>query len=276
MRLVLFLVAATLVAQVDKTWAQRAMPTVRIGIEAPAGTNAHYFVTKQSRLISKARHQHRADLFPGGTVGMQSLFAGDIQFATSDGVAGLIGEFARRQSLFCRRHDQYLSLHYPVEPEIRAPQDLRGKKIVISRYGSSSDTAVRAAVEKYDLKPDKDVIILQGGGQTERFAALSAGAVDAAIVSPPLNLAGKKWDLTRSSICRSLACPMPISRLSRPKIISTVIPTCAAYAARALRRFGGVERSGKKDDGAQSSCQISAARSGKTKGPDGRNLSLLQ
>jgi ABC-type nitrate/sulfonate/bicarbonate transport system substrate-binding protein len=76
-------------------------------------------------------------------------------------------------------------------PEIRVPADLRGKKIAISRYGSSSDTAVRAVVESYKLRPDKDVIILQGGGQTERFAALRAGAVDAAIVSPPLNLAGR-------------------------------------------------------------------------------------
>jgi ABC-type nitrate/sulfonate/bicarbonate transport system substrate-binding protein len=95
------------------------------------------------------------------------------------------------------------------KPEIRTPQDLRGKKIVISRYGSSSDTAVRAAVEKYDLKPDKDVIILQGGGQSERFAALRAGAVDAAIVSPPLNLAGKKMgyneviDLSESGVAYS-------------------------------------------------------------------------
>ena len=60
-------------------------------------------------------------------------------------------------------------------PEIHTPQDLRGKKIVISRYGSSSDTAVRAAVEKYDLKPDKDVIILQGGGQTERLPLFGPG-----------------------------------------------------------------------------------------------------
>jgi ABC-type nitrate/sulfonate/bicarbonate transport system substrate-binding protein len=94
-------------------------------------------------------------------------------------------------------------------PEIRTPQELRGKKIVISRYGSSSDTAVRAAVEKYDLKPDKDVIILQGGGQSERFAALRAGAVDAAIVSPPLNLAGRKMgfneviDLSQSGVAYS-------------------------------------------------------------------------
>ena len=37
---------------------------------------------------------------------------------------------------------------------------LRGKKIAISCFGSSSDVAVRHAVERYDLKPDKDVIIL--------------------------------------------------------------------------------------------------------------------
>jgi ABC-type nitrate/sulfonate/bicarbonate transport system substrate-binding protein len=68
---------------------------------------------------------------------------------------------------------------------------------------------VRVAVEKYDLKPDKDVIILQGGGQSERFAALRAGAVDAAIVSPPLNLAGRKMgyneviDLSQSGVAYS-------------------------------------------------------------------------
>ncbi len=33
---------------------------------------------------------------------------------------------------------------------------------------------------------------MQGGGQSERFAALKAGVVDAAIVSPPLNLAGRQ------------------------------------------------------------------------------------
>ena len=44
---VLFLVAV-LLAPVSETWAQKNFPTVRIGIEAPAGTNSHYFVTKRS------------------------------------------------------------------------------------------------------------------------------------------------------------------------------------------------------------------------------------
>ena len=88
-RIVFFFVIAALVTPVRETRAQRTLPTVRIGIEAPAGTNAHYFVTKQLGLFQKHGINIELISFPGGTVGLQALFAGDIQFATSDGVAGL-------------------------------------------------------------------------------------------------------------------------------------------------------------------------------------------
>jgi NitT/TauT family transport system substrate-binding protein len=208
-RFISFLAVAAFLTPAGQTWAQRTLPTVRIGIEAPAGTNAHYFVTRQLGLFQKHGINIELISFPGGTVGLQALFAGDIQFATSDGVAGLSANLRGANLYFVAGMINTFPFSILSKPEIRAPQDLRGKKIVISRYGSSSDTAVRAAVEKYDLKPDKDVVILQGGGQTERFAALRAGAVDAAIVSPPLNLAGKKMgfneviDLSESGVAYS-------------------------------------------------------------------------
>ena len=173
-------------------WAQKSLPTVRIGIEAPAGTNSHYYVTKQLGLFQKHGINIELISFPGGTVGLQALLAGDIQFASADGTAGLQANLRGANIYFVAGMINTFPFSILSKPEIRVPADLRGKKIVISRYGSSSDTAVRVAVEKYDLRPDKDVIILQGGGQSERFAALRAGAVDAAIVSPPLNLAGRK------------------------------------------------------------------------------------
>src|SRR5438128_822049 len=173
-------------------WAQKSFPIVRLGIEAVAGTNSHYYVTKQLGLFQKHGLNLELISFPGGTVGLQALFAGDIQFATSDGVAGLSANLRGANLYFIAGMINTFPFSILSKPEIRTPQDLRGKKIVISRYGSSSDTAVRAAVERYDLRPDKDVIILQGGGQSERFAALRAGAVDAAIVSPPLNLTGRR------------------------------------------------------------------------------------
>ena len=185
------------------------LPTVRIGIEAPAGTNSHYYVTRQLGLFQKYGLNMELISFPGGTVGLQALFAGDIQFATADGVAGLSANLRGANLYFIAGMINTFPFSILSKPEIRTPQDLRGKKVVISRYGSSSDTAVRAAVEKYDLKPDKDVIILQGGGQSERFAALRSGAIDAAIVSPPLNLAGKQMgfneviDLSESGVAYS-------------------------------------------------------------------------
>ncbi|HEY7220427.1 MAG TPA: ABC transporter substrate-binding protein [Candidatus Binatia bacterium] len=189
-----------------EAWSQNKLPTVRIGIEAPAGTNSHYFVTKQLGLFQKHGVNIELISFPGGTVGLQALLAGDIQFASEDGTAGLQADLRGANVYFIAGMINTFPFSILSKPEIRAPSDLRGKKIVISRYGSSSDTAVRVAVEKYNLKADKDVIILQGGGQTERFAALRAGAVDAAIVSPPLNLTGKQLgfneviDLSRSGI----------------------------------------------------------------------------
>lgn len=173
-------------------WAQKPLPTVRIGSEAPAGTNSHYHVTKQAGLFQKYGVNMELIAFPGGTVGMQSLIAGDIQFATQDGVATLTANLRGANIYFIAGMINTFPFSILSRAEIKAPADLRGKKIVISRYGSLSDTATRAAVEKYGLKPDKDVIILQGGGQSERFAALKAGVVDAAIVSPPLNLAGRQ------------------------------------------------------------------------------------
>lgn len=193
----------------NESAAQKNPPTVRIGIEAPAGTNSHYFVTKSLGLFQKHGVNIELISFPGGTAGLQALFAGDIQFATSDGVAGLSANLRGGNLYFVAGMINTFPFSILSRAEIRTPQELRGKKIVISRYGSSSDTAVRAAVEKYDLKPDKDVIILQGGGQSERFAALRAGAVDAAIVSPPLNLTGKRLgfneviDLSESGVAYS-------------------------------------------------------------------------
>ena len=209
MHFVLMLLLSVILFGSSRELAAQKLPTVRIGIEAPAGTNSHYYVTRQLGLFQKYGLNMELISFPGGTVGLQALFAGDIQFATADGVAGLSANLRGANLYFIAGMINTFPFSILSKPEIRTPQDLRGKKIVISRYGSSSDTAVRAAVEKYDLKPDKDVIILQGGGQSERFAALRAGAVDAAIVSPPLNLTGKRLgfneviDLSESGVAYS-------------------------------------------------------------------------
>ena len=57
------------------------------------------------------------------------------------------------------------------------PEDLRGKSIGISRFGSVSDVAARELLKGLGLRPMDDVKILQIGGASERAAGFSRGVI---------------------------------------------------------------------------------------------------
>jgi ABC-type nitrate/sulfonate/bicarbonate transport system substrate-binding protein len=69
--------------------------------------------------------------------------------------------------------------------EIENVQGLRGRKFGINSFGASDDYTVYTFLSKSGLDPTRDVTLLSIGGTSARFAALSAGVVDAAAVSSP-------------------------------------------------------------------------------------------
>src|SRR6266478_4614643 len=71
---------------------------------------------------------------------------------------------------------------------IDKPEDLRGKKIGISTFGSATDVVLRLALKKWGLKADTEVSILQMRGVPEIFPALASGAIQAGVLSPPTNM----------------------------------------------------------------------------------------
>jgi NitT/TauT family transport system substrate-binding protein len=64
------------------------------------------------------------------------------------------------------------------------PEDLKGKKIAVSRFGSASDLTTRMVLRSWKLDPEKEVVLLQSGNTPTRMSALLAGHVDGALVSP--------------------------------------------------------------------------------------------
>jgi NitT/TauT family transport system substrate-binding protein len=186
-RLAFIFTIAALLALAGNAAAQR----VRLGVAGISGTNAHPYVSKQLGLYQKYNIDMELIAFQGGSQLIQAMLAGDIPLSFSEGVTALATDIRNPQIYFIGGVVNIFPFTILAKPEIQRPGDLRGKKIAISRFGSSSDVAVRTAVERYNLKAE-DVIILQVGGQSERFAALRSGVVDAAIVSPPFNLVGRK------------------------------------------------------------------------------------
>jgi len=62
-----------------------------------------------------------------------------------------------------------------VRPEIKEVKDLKGKRVGITTFGSTSDYILRFALQRYGLDPNKDVSIMQTGGQPEGLAAMTSG-----------------------------------------------------------------------------------------------------
>lgn len=79
-------------------------------------------------------------------------------------------------------------------PEIRSLNDLRGKAVGISRYGASTEYAVRFGLKANNIDPDKDLKLLAVGSGTDaaRISALEAGVVAAAVLQVPSNLIAHK------------------------------------------------------------------------------------
>jgi ABC-type nitrate/sulfonate/bicarbonate transport system substrate-binding protein len=120
---------------------------------------------------------------PGGSTIIQAIISGDVKIANM-APPSAIGAWAKGFDLVLVASgvDQLLET-VVTGPAIKSPAELKNKKIGVSRFGSLTDMALREALRHYKLNPEKDVTILQTGGEATRFAALTSGAIDGAMLS---------------------------------------------------------------------------------------------
>src|SRR5512142_395009 len=69
--------------------------------------------------------------------------------------------------------------------EIKRPEDLKGKKIGVSRIGSNTHYFTIQALRRSGLEPNRDFSFIQTGGDPETLAALVGGGIDAATLTAP-------------------------------------------------------------------------------------------
>jgi NitT/TauT family transport system substrate-binding protein len=82
-------------------------------------------------------------------------------------------------------------------PQVKTMKEMKGKKVAVSSLGSMSTFVVREIVARNGLEPERDLTFLAVGGSGARAAALSAGFVDAALVTAPLNYGLERQGFTR-------------------------------------------------------------------------------
>jgi NitT/TauT family transport system substrate-binding protein len=82
-----------------------------------------------------------------------------------------------------------------VRPEIKKPEDLKGKMISVSSRGSTTDIVARDIVRHFGLNPDTDIVTMPLGTQTNQLAALKSNAVQASLFTPPYDALAEREGL---------------------------------------------------------------------------------
>ncbi len=182
------LIFAVLITLIVIPWtASYSQEKVRVAYSSTDTINSIWTVAQDGGFYK--RHGLDADVVYIGstTVSVAAIMAQDVQVgnAAGSGVALAAVRGADLVSVAC--FINVLAYELVVLDSIRSPEDLKGKSVGISRFGSVSDVAARELLKGLGLKPMEDVKILQIGGASERAAGFSRGVI-AGFPSPPGNV----------------------------------------------------------------------------------------
>jgi ABC-type nitrate/sulfonate/bicarbonate transport system substrate-binding protein len=117
---------------------------------------------------------------------MPALISGDVPISILTGAA-VAGAAAQGADLvFLASAASNLAFQIMVPQQVTSFEQLRGQPVGVSGLGSSSDFAMRTALRRFGLDPDRDVITRSiAGGDAQIMAALHNGAILAAAFAPP-------------------------------------------------------------------------------------------
>ncbi|HEX2225523.1 MAG TPA: ABC transporter substrate-binding protein, partial [Candidatus Binatia bacterium] len=164
-----------------------AQEKIRIAFSSTDSLNGIWTIAQEAGFYKKNGLDADVVYIGSSTVAAAAVVSQDVQIANIAGsvvaASGVRGGDLVSVGCFVNS----LAYELVVLESIKSPEDLRGKSIGISRFGSVSDVAARELLKGIGLKPGEDVKILQVGGASERAAGFSRGII-AGFPSPPGNV----------------------------------------------------------------------------------------
>jgi len=214
---------------------------IRAAYSAMSGSMSWVWAAKEGGYFDQ--HGLKVDLiYIGGTAQLfQSMLAGEIGFGVGGGPSIISVNTQRTSIVAIAGTLNRMIMKIMAIPQIRSSADIRGKRIAITRYGTSTDFAARLFLKSWGLSPEKDAVILQVGSVPNIVASLQSGASQAGALSPPAHLQAEKMgfaelmDLSKGDIYYPFTY-VAVSAAFREKNRNLMRPFLAA-SVEGIRRF---------------------------------------
>jgi NitT/TauT family transport system substrate-binding protein len=155
---------------------------IKVGYPAVSYNQIHIWVAQDAGLFRKHGLDTELVFFRGGQLATQALVAGDPPIVNIGTVvqANLQGH----DVVLIAASESAYAYSLVASPSITRIEQLKGKKLGVSGFGSASHNASLIFLRKFNLEPNKDVMITVAGPTTDRLAAMGAGAIDATLLTP--------------------------------------------------------------------------------------------
>jgi NitT/TauT family transport system substrate-binding protein len=128
---------------------------------------------------------------PGGSLSLQALIGKSLDLLLTGGPPVVNGYLQGAKIKIIGGVTNLLPYMFVATGGIRSAEQLKGKRIGISRFGSNTDYVVRLALNQFALSPN-DVQIIQVGGSQARLVAMKSGAIHATVLSPEESIVAQK------------------------------------------------------------------------------------
>jgi NitT/TauT family transport system substrate-binding protein len=217
--LIAALVIVFLSAQASSALAVQAKPLIKVvaGYGSTDGGVTILGFAKETKLFEK----HGLDVvlvgMGTGSVSLRALIAKDLEIASLSGSGLVQAALQGADTVLISALINGFTFKVFGAPEISSPAQLKGKKLGVSRYGATSDFAVRLALKKWGLNPDRDVNILQIGTSQDTVRAMQTKMLDAGVMSGTSSLIARKAGFHELGDLADLGLHYPTSAMGTTK-----------------------------------------------------------
>ena len=169
-----------------------AAPEKLIGVHsARVMSQSLPWVAEEAGLFKKYNLDFHLVFISSSSIVTAALLGGDAEMTVTGGI-GNVRAYVQGSTdvVFIGGVKNMLTHSIVGGANIKRPEDLKGKRIGVSRIGGNSHYFTIQALRRYHLEAGKDFVFIQTGGEPEAVAALASGGIDAAAVTAPADAQG--------------------------------------------------------------------------------------
>ena len=178
---------------------------IRVALGSISVNSSVVSVGKDAGLFAKYGLDVEPIYIGGGINSLAAVTSGSVEFLSAGSTATISARLGGVDIVILAVQSNRLDYTLFSTPEIKSPQDLRGKIVTGTRPGASADSALRLYLRKVGLEPDKDVIFISvAESQQGRLNALTRGTVAATVLAPPFTGIAKQMGMRELADLRRL------------------------------------------------------------------------